>query len=383
MPDGERPRVLHVITGLGTGGAEMMLYKVLQSTCRTIESRVVSLMKANATASRIEALGIQVSYLGMDQGALPGFPTVMGLLRATRDFRPTVIQGWMYHGNLAAWFAARQQVPRPRLIWNIRQTLYGLHLEGRLTQWIIRLGARLSISPKSIVYNSWVSSEQHETLGYEKAGRVIIPNGFDLTAFSPDSASRTAVREEFGLPQDEFLIGHVARHHPMKGHKHLLNAASRVISRYPSTRFLLIGLNVTADNTELVTQIDALNLRDRVVLAGERSDIPRLTAAMDIAVSASEWGEGFPNVVGEAMAVGVPCVVTDVGDSAAVVGECGRVVPPGDSEALAAAICELLTLAPEFRRQIGLDACSRVRERFSMERIGRMYLDLYEGRLPA
>ena len=375
-----RPRVLHVITGLGTGGAEMMLVKLLQSTCKTVDSAVVSLMKADLTAARVEALGVPVYSLGMNQGSLPGPGVVSSLLRTAKDFKPTVIQGWMYHGNLAAWLAARQQTPRPRLIWNIRQTLYGLHLEGRLTRWIIRLGARLSAQSERIIYNSVVSSEQHEAAGYAGSGRMVIPNGFDLTAFLPDLAARFAVREEFGLAEDTLLIGHVARHHPMKGHTSVLKAARLVVSRYPDARFLLIGLNVSKDNSGLMAQIDTLKLRNNVVLAGERKDMPRLVAAMDLALSASEWGEGFPNVIGEAMAAGVPCVVTDVGDSASVVGDCGLVVPSGDSEALAAAICHMLALEPERRQQIGRDARARVREKFSIERVGQMYLDLYQGR---
>ena len=209
---------------------------------------------------------------------------------------------------------------------------------------------------------------------------MVIPNGFDLTAFLPDLAARFAVREEFGLAEDTLLIGHVARHHPMKGHTSVLKAARLVVSRYPDARFLLIGLNVSKDNSGLMAQIDTLKLRNNVVLAGERKDMPRLVAAMDLALSASEWGEGFPNVIGEAMAAGVPCVVTDVGDSASVVGDCGLVVPSGDSEALAAAICHMLALEPERRQQIGRDARARVREKFSIERVGQMYLDLYQGR---
>jgi glycosyltransferase involved in cell wall biosynthesis len=289
----------------------------------------------------------------------------------------------MYHGNLAAWLAARQQTPRPRLIWNIRQTLYGLHLEGRLTRWIIRLGARLSTDPERIIYNSIVSSQQHEAAGYAGNGRMVIPNGFDLTAYLPDPAARFTVRKEFGLAADTLLIGHVARQHPMKGHTSVLKAASLVVARYPDARFLLIGLNVSKDNPGLMAEIDALNLRKNVLLAGERKDMPRLVAAMDLAVSASEWGEGFPNVIGEAMATGVPCVVTNVGDSASIVGDCGLVVPPGEAAALAAAICELLATEPERRQQIGQDARARVREKFSIERVGRMYLDLYQGRVSA
>ena len=372
-------RILHVITGLGTGGAETMLYKLLQATNGDVEARVLSLMEGGSNARLIEALGVPVSFLGMERGSLPGPAAIWRLLKAMREFRPNLVQGWMYHGNLAAWMGARLSGLRPRLFWNLRQTLYDIRRETKLTRWLIRLGAWLSPAVDKIIYNSEVSARQHESAGYGSGKRVVIPNGFDVGVIESEADARQSVREEFGLAPDALLVGQVARHHPMKGHLQMLQAAASVVQSNPHARFLLVGHGVTPANTNLAEPIHAIGLDDKLILAGERADVARLMAAMDVMVSASEWGEGFPNVLGEAMGAGVPCVATDVGDSASVIGDCGILVAPGNPAGLARAIEDLLALTPEQRSTIGLRARERVRQLYSMDRIAALYLDAYQG----
>lgn len=370
-------RILHVITELGTGGAEAMLHKLLKASDNAVESRVLSLMEGGPNAQRIEALGVRVNSLGMVRGAVPGVTSLRRLWRVTREFRPDLIQGWMYHGNLAAWLAAQMYAPRPRLFWNLRQTLYDIRHETTLTRWLIRFGARLSPAADTIIYNSAVSARQHESAGYAAGKRIVIPNGFDLGAVRSQTETRLSVRKELGLPADAFLIGQVARYHPMKGHRQLLQAAASVVQRNPRAYFLLVGRDVNLTNRALAESVADLKLGDKVVMVGERADVPRLMTAMDVVVSASEWGEGFPNVLGEAMAAGIPCVATDVGDSANVIGDCGRLAAAGDSEGLARAIEEILNLTPEQRAVMGLRARERVEQHYSIDRIAAMYLAAY------
>lgn len=372
-------RVLHVITGLDTGGAETMLYKLLQATNGEVEARVLSLMEGGSNVQRIEALGVPVGFLGMARGSIPGPATVWRLRRVMREFRPHLVQGWMYHGNLAAWLAVRLNVPHPRLFWNVRQTLYDIRRETKLTRWLIRLGARLSTAVDTIIYNSEVSARQHESAGYAANNRIVIPNGFDLGAAGSQVEARQAVREEFGLAPNALLVGQVARYHPMKGHLRMLQAAVAVARKVPRARFLLVGHGVTPANPDLSEPIHAMGLSDKILLAGERADVGRLMAAMDVVVSASEWGEGFPNVLGEAMAAGISCVATDVGDSGSVIGDCGRLVAAGSPEDLAREIENLLTLTPDQRTAIGLRARERVKQHYAMDRVAARYLDAYTG----
>jgi glycosyltransferase involved in cell wall biosynthesis len=193
----------------------------------------------------------------------------------------------------------------------------------------------------------------------------------------PNRDSYSSIRKEFGLRDDVLIIGLIARFHPMKDHECFLNAAALLIRQFRNVRFLLVGSNVSEANAKLTKLIEHLGLDQHVLLLGERNDIPRITAALDIATSSSAWGEGFGNSIGEAMSCGVPCVVTDVGDSAWIVGETGRVVPPSDPNALATAWESLIVLGSEGRNALGAMARERVRNIFSLDSVAAQYENLY------
>jgi glycosyltransferase involved in cell wall biosynthesis len=377
-------RVMHVITGLSTGGAETMLLKLLSAASQRMEHVVVSLGDEGTIGPRIAALGVPVHCLGLKRNAPNPF-RALSILPLAQRIAPQLIQGWMYHGNLMASLAAvalRKTAPRNVLgqkpvLWNIRQTVYDLRRERWLTAKLIRQGARLSSGPAAIIYNSQTSASQHEELGYRAEKRVIIPNGFDCQVLRPDEAARKAVRAELGITDDTVLVGLVARYHPMKDHVGFLKAAALVVQSHPQTRFVLVGAGVSSTQPELAEGIQQNELGDRVILLRERSDIPRLNNAFDIGCSASAWGEGFSNSIGEAMACGVPCAVTNVGDSAYIVADTGFVAPPRASEALAEAIGRLIEIGQPGRQQIGAKARKRIETEFSLSAIVEKYESLY------
>jgi glycosyltransferase involved in cell wall biosynthesis len=377
-------RVMHVITGLSTGGAETMLLKLLSAASQRMEHVVVSLGDEGTIGPRIAALGVPVHCLGLKRNAPNPF-RALSILPLAQRIAPQLIQGWMYHGNLMASLAAvalRKTAPRNVLgqkpvLWNIRQTVYDLRRERWLTAKLIRQGARLSSGPAAIIYNSQTSASQHEELGYRAEKRVIIPNGFDCQVLRPDEAARKAVRAELGITDDTVLVGLVARYHPMKDHVGFLKAAALVVQSHPQTRFVLVGAGVSSTQPELAEGIQQNELGDRVILLRERSDIPRLNNAFDIGCSASAWGEGFSNSIGEAMACGVPCAVTNVGDSAYIVADTGFVAPPHAPEALAEAIGRLIEIGQPGRQQIGAKARKRIETEFSLSAIVEKYENLY------
>jgi glycosyltransferase involved in cell wall biosynthesis len=186
------------------------------------------------------------------------------------------------------------------------------------------------------------------------------------------------MRRELALPADALLIGLIARYHPVKDHENFLRAAALVSAKHPQARYLLVGENIDAANVELRALIAKHGVTDRVYLLGMRGDMPPVTAALDICVSSSTV-EGFPNVIGEAMSCGVPCVVTDVGDSAWVVGDTGKNVPPRDSAALASAIDSLVTTGGPDRAALGRRARERIVRNFSLDHIVAQYQSLYSG----
>jgi glycosyltransferase involved in cell wall biosynthesis len=375
-------RVLHVITGLDTGGAEMMLLKLLSAARGDgIEPAVISLTGLGGMiGEHLAALGVEVETVGLTRSSA-SVARLPRLLSSARRFRPHLVHGWMYHGNLAASAIGALASHRIPILWSIRQTLYRLSDERRSTRAAIRLGAALSRLPSSILYNSALSAEQHEAIGYDRGKRAVIPNGFDCNQFRPSAKARLDVRAEFGLPADSRLIGLVARYHPMKGHEIFLRAA-RLLSRdRPELRFLLAGREATKDNPALAALIEELRLGERVILLGERSDMPRLTAALDIACSSSIRSEGFSNAIGEAMSCGIPCVATDIGESREIIGETGALVPAGDPMALAQAIGRVLAESDDERRARGAAARARVERKYSLPEIARRYHELYRAQV--
>lgn len=379
IPDeGQAMRVVHVITGLAVGGAEAMLVKLLARMDRTrFDPVVVSLMSGGPNRDVIAELGIPIHELGMRPG-LPDPIVLSRLACLARRLRPDLIQGWMYHGNLAALWARAWAPGPPALVWNIRHSLDDIRKEKTLTRAVIRLGSLLDVHAGAVVCNSQVSLEQHAGIGYRRDRLVLIPNGFDLDRYRPDPGARRILRQEMGIPPDLPLVGMVARRHPMKGHEDFLRMAVLVKTAKEDARFLMVGRGVEPGDARLDVLAAAGPLSDAVSMVGERRDSQQIMAALDVLVVPSTFGEGFPNVLGEAMACGVPCVTTDVGDSAAVVGSLGRVVAPGRPEDLAREVLALLSLRPEERAQLGDQCRDRVREHFSLDSIARRYEDLYD-----
>ena len=371
-------KILHFITDLDTGGAEMMLYKLCCAINRKrFEPVVVSLKDLGVIGYWIESEGIPVYALGLRR-KVPGPFTVRRFRQLLRKEQSDIIQGWMYHGNLAAYFAGLASTHSIPVVWNIRHSINDVRKEKILTRWVIKAGARLSHRPARIIYNSKVGVKQHEALGYRPEKTLMIPNGFDTEKFLPDPAARQRIRRELGISDDTLLIGLVARYHPMKDHANFLRAASRLAQQHNNIMFILAGRGVNSSNPVIGRLREQLGIRGKTILLDERRDIAQLMASLDIASSASSWGEGFPNVVGEAMASGVPCVVTDVGDSASIVGNDGLVVPPGDPAALAHAWRTLIDIGRDGRRRLGIRARIRISREFSLDRIVRRYEQLYE-----
>lgn len=368
--------VIHIITGLATGGAERALYNLLNGgLAERFNNHIISLIDEGTMGQHIRALGVPVTTLGMRRGR-PLLSGLIKLRRVAREFRPDLIQGWMYHGNLAATLMRILAPGHPALVWNVRHSLYDLGHERPMTRQVIRANQVFSFFPDVILYNSQLSRKQHEAFGFSSKNGQIIPNGIDVQRFCFSSDVCKRVRSELGVPVEAQVVGHVARLHPMKDHPAFLRAAASLAPRYPEVHFLLSGRSVSLEDKTL-EQLIPSQVRDRFHLLGERSDVSDLMCAMDIFCQSS-WSEAFPNVLGEAMASGVPCVATDVGDSATVIGDTGVVIPPRDVEELAAGIESLLTKSLEERRMMGANARGRINANYTLGTIVEQYAALYE-----
>jgi glycosyltransferase involved in cell wall biosynthesis len=368
-------RVLHLITGLNTGGAEIALLRLLTGLDKEkFESRVVSIIPIGTIGEKIQMLGIPVLSLDMS----PGKPDINGLSKLVhllRQFQPNILQTWLYHADLLGLLAAKL-AHIPVVVWNIRSAEMDFTQYNRFSGLVMRTCAFLSNMPTAVVVNSRAGQQVHSKAGYHPKEWKFIPNGIDVTHFSPNKASGLDVRIAWNITPDHILVGQVGRLDPQKDHENFLKAAAIVQAMHPKVFFVCVGEgpeNFWNEKKTLARNLGLTNL----IWAGPRADMSAVYNAMDVLVSSSK-GEGFPNAVAEAMACGIPCVVTEVGDSSILIGETGISVAPGDSQALAENILRMLDLSDSDRINLGAKARRRIEENFSLDKMVGAYTDLYE-----
>lgn len=373
----ERIRIVHLIDYMGLGGAEMMLYKLVSGmNHKRFENVIISMMQTGPVGERIARLGIPIHFLGMKRGR-PTFSACIRLVQLLRRLKPDILQTWMTNADLAGLMCGRIAGLKC-IVWNIRGSNLLPGECSRMTRFAKNLCAHLSKQPFLVISNSYAGLKAHEDLGYHPREWRIMPNGFDLEIFKPDAVARHEVRAALGIPADASLIGIVGRFHPMKDHAGFLRAAEITHSRRSNVYFMMVGKGLTSENQKLRDAAPNLMSSGVLRLLGMRQDVPRLLASMDIFTLTSHGGEGFPNVVGEAMACGVPCVVTETaGDAPFIVGETGLVVPSGNPEALSGSWEMMMEMTDTDRRALGNAARERIQNNYSISSIINLYEKLY------
>lgn len=363
-------KIVHVITGLGQGGAENMLFKLISNSIDDVEHAVISLKGEGVFGEKLKALNIRVICLELNK------PYKLKWLTRFVPFiwryKPDIIQGWMYHSNVfVALF--KPFLPKFKMIFNIRQSIHG-NSDKLLTRFVIFLNAKLSSNALRVINNSRASIDQHYKVGFDRSNSIYIGNGFDLDRFVPNEIVKSKFRLKHQINAETVILGNIARFHPKKNHLGLIEAFAQLRRMDSNVVLVIAGTNVDATNSVLVEKIQEYDVEHSCILLGA-VDAAEMLPAFDIYISSSGWGEGFPNVLGEALACGVPCVSTDVGDSAAVVGNCGIVTAVGKSSALAEAAFQLIKTRGEYSSQI----CRRdIEQNYSIDRISQEYINLYK-----
>ncbi len=332
-------KILHIITSLGNGGAEHTLFKICKYD-NLNEHIVISLKKGGKYHSLLKQKGIKIYSLNFNFFSF--IFSFFKLVRIIRFLKPELVQTWLVHGDFVGGLAAKFAGVK-NIVWNIRYSNFESDKTKLITIYLIKLLAKLSFKiPKYIVVVSKKAKETCEKNGYDRKKLVLIQNGYDLSILKPIRNQRSIIIKNLKVKKNIPVIGHVARFDPKKDHLTLLKSLKILHSRNINFISVLVGPNINNKNAELITYIEKFNLTNHVKLLGAKKNIASLMSAIDICVQSSKYGEGFPNVVAEAMACGSPCVVTDVGDAALIVGKNGIVVPPNNPERLADAIEQMI-----------------------------------------
>jgi glycosyltransferase involved in cell wall biosynthesis len=370
--------IFHIITGLTDGGAEEVLYRLCTHDKQNRHT-VISLMDSGKYGALLEASGIAVYCLGMPRGRM----TLTGLWklwRLLRRKRPDVVQTWMYHADFIGGIVAKL-ARIPIICWGIHNSNLDPEKSARSTILVARMCAWLSHSiPSVIVSCSAQAASVHQAMGYARGKFTIIPNGYNLVEFAPNSEARAQLRRELGVNEKTILLGMVARYDPQKDHANLVSALRLIKHKNESFQCVLVGAEMEASNYELCRLIENQGVRSNILLLGRRHDITGIMNAFDIHVLSSS-GEAFPNVLAEAMACGTPCVTTDVGDAAVIVGNTGWVVPPSNSELLANAISEAIAEMQDSEKWAKRSSMCReiVVLNFSLERMVDNYHNVWRS----
>ena len=369
-----RIKCLHIIGDLSVGGAEKMLCRLIKaSDAGRFRHLVVTLMPPGEMAADLARSGIEIFSLNMNRipSALCALPRLVALIRR---LNPDVIHTWMYYSDIIGGLAARVAGTTP-VIFSIRHG--GFVNDPLKTVVIARLAAAVAqFIPTRIIACSAAAADTHCEIGYPRAPIRVIPNGFVLPQVNFRAESAGALRQQLNIRDNSPLIGLIGRYHPAKDHENFIRAAAIVADSFPEAHFVLCGKGISTANKLLVAAIEREKLGDKMHLIGHRRDITAVLQELTLLVSSS-ISEAFPNVVGEAMSLGIPCVVTDVGDSANIVGETGDIVPPGNSAALAAGILNMLKRSRHELTAAGERARARIAMNFGMAAVAKQYEKLY------
>jgi glycosyltransferase involved in cell wall biosynthesis len=381
MPTVSRPiRILHVITGLNAGGAERTMINVARGLDpRRFQSQVISLSRDAALARELRAAGIGFTALNARPFRSFGLGPLWSVARALRREKPDIVQTWLFDadlaGGIAAWIC---DVP---VIWNVRASMSDSGWRPLVPSLRIRVVARVcealsGLVPRKIISCSHANVRRNMR-GYRQEKIRVIANGVDIDLFKPDPAARTEVRAELGVDNATPLLGMVARFHPVKDYATFFAAARAIIETHPQVRFLLCGAGTEPENATLTRMIRSHGMERSVLRLGYRDDVARIFAALDVHLFSSR-SESFGNVLLEAMAAGVPCASTDVGESRAIIGDTGRVVRSRNPKALAAAVKEMIDMPRSETEALRLRARQRVAEHFNLQSTIAQYAQLYE-----
>jgi len=362
------PKVMHLITGLERGGAERFLYNLISNGLKgQFNNSVISLMSEGYYGRLLKKKKIPVFSLNMSRGQI-NLSAARKLQKILKIQKPDILQGWMYHGNLAALLGYIIAGKNTKLSWTIRLSLEIYKRMKLTTRLVIKLGSYLSRIPDTIIYNSNRSLRQHRAIGYNRHNDFSIPNGFDTKLWKPTKKTRINLRNKYKISNTIKVIGYVGRGDDQKDIPTLFGAFDKICKKYSNVVLVTVGRNLNKYPTN----------NKKIVFLGQQSNVNDLMNMFDLLCLSSK-AEGFPNVIGEAMSTGIPCVTTDVGDAKDIVGDTGWISPPNDPISLAKCLDSALKISNRQLKTHGKISREKIINNYSIDVVKNQYISLYNS----
>lgn len=371
-------KIIHIVSGLGLGGAETLLYRLLTVWSGSEEAEHVVISLRNNCSFDFSILNIKC-YIFDLSSPLSAVRALWHLRKFLSVESPDLIHAWMYHGCLVAWLLSGSNVP---VVWGIHHSLHDLSNEKLSIKLIIKGCSYIShlLQIRRIIYVSEASRAHHVKYGYAKDKSVVIPNGFDCTTFNVNIEAGSRIRASLGIDDDRWVLGSFGRYHPVKNHRLLFESFALALVSFPRLILLLAGTGLESNNKILMDLLMEYGIKDRVFLLGPRSDMADLYNALNVYVLSSK-SESFPNVLGEALACGVPCITTNVGDAEKILGGHGIIIEHHNADSLSKAFLDYLGLDVNSRKAMGMHGREHIVNSFSIESVSKKYLNLYCGEI--
>ncbi|HEU4685239.1 MAG TPA: glycosyltransferase [Nitrospira sp.] len=378
MPVGnESIHFLFLTRSLNYGGSQRQLVELLKGLAkRKVPAALATFYERGSMRAELEELAASVHCLNK-RSRWDVIGSVISLCGLVRRLQPAVVHGYLGSANLLA-LVCKVVSPRTKVVWGIRASNMELHRYGWLDRVLYRLERTFAPCADLIIANSKAGRDYAVACGFPADRLVIIPNGIDVQRFHPDQDAGREFRALYGIDTTDLLIGSVGRLDPMKGHENFLRAAFLFEKKKQNVRFICVGEGPERYKKQLHRLSLDLGLEKNMIWLDAFHPIERFYNALDVMTSTSLYGEGFPNVIAEAMACGISCVATDVGDSKMIVGDTGRIVHPNDREGLVSAWLELTDAANAVKAERKQAARQRVERLFGLQQLIDTFLDTLE-----
>ncbi len=361
-------KVLHIITGLGPGGAQSCLLSILNNKDNNVSHGVISLGRGNIYEEKIK--NNSEFYVKCPISFNPKlFLQIYNLYKAIKFFSPNIIQTWLYHSDLIGTIIYIFLKNKPKLVWSIRCSDMAGRYDKGINFLLLKVLSQLSFLPDKIIYNSKSGIMIHESRGYKKKNSILIYNGIDTKVFKKISSN--SLREKLGINKSTYLFGLIARDDPIKGHEDFLKAIALVSNSHG----ILVGDGITSSE-RILNEIEKLNISHKISLFEQNDKIQNIISSLDLLISAS-YSEGFPSVIAEAMSCETSVIATNVGDSSEIIGKLGTIIKPGDYISLSNKIKIYIRCAKTEREKIGKELRERIKTNFSSEVMHIKYNKIY------